>query len=421
MRKVIAVIVVIVIVLVVAAALVPKLINVNKYHDMAEHQLEQRLGRKVQLGNMSLSLLPPSFKVDNAVIAEDPAFGGSGRPFAQARELDVRVGFLPLLTGKVDVKSLELKNPTVELIRNQQGIWNFSTIGKPEASPAAQQGNAPPQSAQNKPQQAPPPKPNAQQQNGKPAPSSSAQQKFELGKLQLTDGTLAITDEQKHQSRAVYDHIDLTLEDFAPDKAFTVALAAHLPGQGKQVARLDGKGGPINDATLLNTPFDGTIKLQQVALSGAQKFLNTPALAGTDAMISGEAKVKNDNGKLASNGSLKFDDPVVKGVKIGYPVSLDYDAADDLNHDVIQISRGNLKLGNTPIALTGSINTRSTPALADIKLNTSNVSIAEIARLASAFGVAFNPGMQVAGQFNADIHAQGATNAPALNGTVTAS
>ncbi|HVP64506.1 MAG TPA: AsmA family protein [candidate division Zixibacteria bacterium] len=419
MRKVIGVLVAIVIVLVAAAALVPKLINVNKYHDMAEQQLEQRLGRKVQLGNMSLSLLPPSLRVDNAVIAEDPAFGGAGRPFAEARELNVRVGFWPLLTGKVDVQSLELKNPDVELIRNSQGAWNFSTIGKPEASPAAQQQNAP--SGRTAQKQQAPPKPNAQQQNGQPAPSSNAQQKFELGKLQLTDGTVAITDEQKHQSRAVYDHIDLTLEDFAPDKAFTIALAAHLPGQGKQVAKLEGKGGPINDATLLNTPFDGTLKLQQVALSGAQKFLNTPALAGTDAVISGEATVKNDNGKLASNGSLKFDDPVVKGVKIGYPVSLDYDAADDLNHDVIQISRGNLKLGNTPIALTGSINTRNTPALADVKVNASNVSIGEIARLASAFGVAFNPGMQVAGQFNADVHAQGAMNSPALNGTVTAS
>ena len=422
MRKLIGVLVAIVIVIVAAAALLPKLINVNKYHDMAEQQLQQRLGRNVQLGNMSLSLLPPSLRVDNAVIAEDPAFASSGRPFAQAREMDVRLAFWPLLARKIDVKSLDLKNPVVELIRNPQGLWNFSTIGKPNASPAAQQGNAPsnaPQTAQKQPQALP--KPNAQQQNGQPAPSSSEQQKFELGKLQLTDGTVAVTDEQKHQSRAVYDHIDLTLLDFAPDKAFTVALAAHLPGQGKQVARLDGTGGPINDATLLNTPFDGTIKLQQVALSGAQKFLNAPALAGTDAIISGEAKVKNESGKLASNGSLKFDDPVVKNVKVGYPVSLDYDAVDDLNHDVIQISRGNLKLGSTPIALTGSINTRNNPALADVKLNAANVSIAEIARLASAFGVAFNPGTQVAGQFNADIHAQGAMNAPSLQGTVAAS
>ena len=382
MRKVIGVLIAIVVVLVAAAALLPKLINVNQYHEMAEQRLQQRLGRNVQLGNMSLSLLPPSFRVDNAVIAEDPAFGGAGRPFAQARELNVRVGVLPLLTGKVDVKSLELKNPVVELIRNQQGVWNFSTIGT---------------------------NPNAQQQR-----------KLELGKLQWTDGTVAITDEQKHQSRAVCDHIDLTLQDFAPDKAFTVALAVHLPGQGKQVARLDGKGGPIN-AMLLNTPFDGTLKLEQVALSGAQKFLNTPSLAGTDAVISGKAQVKNGDGKLVSSGSLKFDDPVVRGVKIGYPVSLDYDAADDLNHDVIQISRGNLKLGNTPIALTGSIDTHTTPALADVKLNISNVSIAEIARLASSFGVAFNPGMKVAGNFSADIHAQGATNAPAVQGTVTAS
>ena len=32
-----------------------------------------------------------------------------------------------------------------------------------------------------------------------------------------------------------------------------LALSAHLPGPGKQVVKLEGRGGPITDATLVST------------------------------------------------------------------------------------------------------------------------------------------------------------------------
>jgi AsmA-like C-terminal region len=56
-----------------------------------------------------------------------------------------------------------------------------------------------------------------------------------------------------------------------------------------------------------------------------------------------------------------------------------------------------------------------------VDLKASEVSIAEIARLAAAAGIAFAPGTTVNGQINADINAQGAADKPALNGTVTVS
>jgi hypothetical protein len=49
------------------------------------------------------------------------------------------------------------------------------------------------------------------------------------------------------------------------------------------------------------------------------------------------------------------------------------------------------------------------------------VSIAEVARLAAAAGIAFAPGTTVNGRINADIKAQGAADKPALNGTLAGS
>ena len=248
MRKLGILLAVVIVLLVAGALIVPHLVDVNSYHGQIQAQLEKKLGRPVSLGQMSLSLFPLSFKVQNAVVGEDKSFV-TGRPFATVRELAVSVKLSPLLHKEVDINSLELSHPQIEMVRNAQGEWNFATLGSP--SVPAQPGQ-------------------------KPAGQLA------LAKLQINDGQVAITDFQKHQSRALYDHIDLTLTDFAPDREFAIEAAAHLEGQGKQTISLKGKGGPIEKANLLNTNFDGTIHMEQVSISAAQKFLNSQALSGIE-------------------------------------------------------------------------------------------------------------------------------------------
>ena len=70
-------------------------------------------------------------------------------------------------------------------------------------------------------------------------------------------------------------------------------LAAHVPGPGAETIALTGKAGPINQANMMATPFDGKLKLNEVSLAGAHKFLNNAALEGSDAMISGSTDLVN--------------------------------------------------------------------------------------------------------------------------------
>jgi AsmA protein len=406
MRKLLIAVGVIVVLLIAAALILPHLIDVNQYHGQIQSQLEKRLGRQVTLGNMGLRLFPPAFDVENTIIAEDPRFG-SDRPFATADKLAVSVKFWPLLRKQLEVNSLELLHPHIELVRNAQGVWNFATLGQ-ESKPTAAQ-KVPPQ-----PARAPTPTISTGPQSTQPAGQLT------LANLFINDGQVAITDLQKHQSRAVYDHIDLNVNDFAPDQQFTMKLTAHLPGEGKQSIWVEGKGGPIKEADMLDTPFDGSLRLDQVSTGAAQKFLNLQSLNGIDAVITGDAKVKNSGGKLASNGTIKVEKAHIHNVNVGYPIALDYDVADDLTSDVVQIHKGDLKLGGTPISLAGMINTKPTPSQIDLKLTASNASIAEAARLASAFGVAFGKDVEVKGQLNADIQARGAMDKPVLNGQLSA-
>ena len=336
-------------------------------------------------------------------IAEDPHFAAN-RPFATADKLALSVEFRPLLHKKIEVKSLELDRPHIELLRDEQGVWNFATLGQHEPAPAPG---------------APAP---AHQPTPAPATSTTTQSggQFSVAKLFINDGQVAITDLQKHQPRGVYDHIDLSLDDFAPNKQFSLKLTAHLPGAGKQTIMLEGKGGPIQQADMLNTPFDGTLRMDQVSTGAAQKFLNSQALNGIDSVLSGDAKVTNSSGKLSSSGSIKLDNTRIRKVNVDYPITLNYDVTDDLTNDVVQIRKGNLKLGATPVTIAGTVNGKPNPSQIDLKLTASNASIVEMARLASAFGVAFDPGADVKGTVNADLQARGPANKPAMNGQISA-
>ncbi|HYN15579.1 MAG TPA: AsmA family protein, partial [Terriglobales bacterium] len=383
MRKLIVTILIIAAVIVVAALVVPSLVNINRYHDQIQTQLQKRLGRQVSLGQMRLRVLPLAIRVTNAVIGEDPAFR-TRQPFALVQELDVRAKLWPLLRGQVEVQSLNLRRPQIELVRNQQGIWNFASLGR-----AGTQG-----------------------------PSKSAE--VSIADLKIEDGQVALTDLEKRQARTVYDHIDLAVSGYAPEKTFDFSGAAHLPGTGAQMLNVSGKMGPVNQVEPLNTPFDGTLKLDQISVSSVQKFFNSPALTGTDATASGETHIRNQEGKLESDGNLTLDKLRLRGVEVEYPITAQFNITDDLNSDLLAIGKGSLKLGSTPLSVTGTVNLRPTPIEIDLRVSALNVSIDEAARLAAAAGVAFSPGMTIKGQLNADLRAQGAATRPAMNGTVSA-
>jgi uncharacterized protein involved in outer membrane biogenesis len=393
MRKIIITIVAVIVLILVVLLLLPFFIDINSHRAEIQAQLQERLHRPVQLGTMSMGF-PLRVQVQNVAIAEDPRFHATV-PFAQVHEMDISVKLLPLLTKSVQISSLTLNRPTIELIKDAAGVWNFASLGE---GPAAA---APPSPAQ-KPAAAPP-------------PSGGG---FSLDELKIKDGQVAVTDLQKYQPRAVYDHIDLTLSDFAPGKPFSLDLEAHLPGKGNETLAIRGKAGPIDQAEMLNTPFDGQLKLDQVSLAGVQKFLNSSSLEGSDATLSGKTDLLSAGGKMSAKGSLKVEDAVVNRVQVGYPITADFDVTEDLKADMITIKTGDLKLGSTPLSVSGTLSTHEKTAIADLSLSAKDASIEDAARLAAAFGVAFSPNTKIKGKLSANVHAQGPTDNLALNGTV---
>jgi AsmA protein len=130
--------------------------------------------------------------------------------------------------------------------------------------------------------------------------------------------------------------------------------------------------------------------------------------------------VNQNPDKMAATGSLTLENARVRGVDLGYPVTMDYDVLNDTAASLIHVNKLNLKLGDTPISLAGTINTKPTPVELNLQATASGVSIAEVARLASAMGIAFAPGTTVTGTLSSKLQIQGTSEAPLLNGTVDA-
>src|SRR5580704_5890156 len=138
--KIIAIVVGVLIVLVLVA---PFLIPVNQFRPTIEQKASAALGRKVEVGNLSLSLFSGALGADNLSIADDPKF--SSAPFLTAKSVKVGVELMPLIFSKtLNVTDVTIDSPQVSLIRNPGGQWNYSSFG---ASAAKSQTQAPPAAA----------------------------------------------------------------------------------------------------------------------------------------------------------------------------------------------------------------------------------------------------------------------------------
>lgn len=128
MKVLIGILLVVVAVIGVILAL-PFLIDLNKYQDQFKPLIEDALNRKVQLQDIRLTLWPRiGARVTGFAVLDDPVFGSS--PFTSLRSLDVGVKLMPLLSGKVEVENITLRDPVITIIKNKNGILNVSTVGR---------------------------------------------------------------------------------------------------------------------------------------------------------------------------------------------------------------------------------------------------------------------------------------------------
>ncbi len=114
-------------ILLVIVALVSFLYDPEAVKGYLLQQVEQQLGRKIEVGEARLSLFPRiRLDLSDVVIRElDPS-----RAFFKAKRVELVLRSTPLWRLRVVVKRLHVDQPQLELRRDPAGHWNFLATGK---------------------------------------------------------------------------------------------------------------------------------------------------------------------------------------------------------------------------------------------------------------------------------------------------
>ncbi|MGE0277487.1 MAG: AsmA family protein [Nitrospiraceae bacterium] len=234
---------IIVLLLLGVAISLPFLVDLNKYQDRYRPLIEDALNRKVVLQDIRLTVWPRiGARVAGFTVQDDPSFRAG--PFASLSSLDVGVKLWPLLSGRVEVEEITLRDPLIVVFKNKAGVLNVSTLGA--QAPAAPKPTTPP---------------------GEPAGGPlRALALLAVDKISIDGGKLIYRDEAKPVpvEYTVHDLEFLLTSVHLGDTAQLHAAAALQPYN--LPVKIDGTFGPLTE-TLDLKHFDVALGLGRIPIS----------------------------------------------------------------------------------------------------------------------------------------------------------
>jgi len=366
----------------------PFLIPVDKFRPTIEEKASAALGRKVELGNLSLSIIRASVGIDNLSVSDDPKYNSG--PFLTASSVRVGVELLPLIfSKKVNVTEIVIDKPQVTLLKDPSGKWNFSSIG----------GNAP-----------------AEPKKAEPGGSSSnAAESLSIGRLELKDGQITIGNTNS-KKRSVYTPVDLKASNVSTTSQVPIVFSIGLPGGGTM--KIDGKVGPVDAQDAAFTPQDVKLTISALDL-GKTGFLD-PSL-GLGGTVDMNANLSSHNGEMSTKGSLKLSKAmlIAGGNPAGVPVVLDFDTKYDMAKGAGVLNPSTVSIGNAKSHLNGTYKSEGDEFAVDMKLTGEGLPATDLEAFLPALAVNLPQGTKLtAGTLNTNLHITGPTNKLVTDGNI---
>jgi len=391
MSRTLRLILIVVGLLIVVVIAAPFLIPVNQFRPTIEEKASAALGRKVDLGNLSLSLFSGSLAADNLSIADDPKFNKS--PFLTAKSIKVGVELMPLILSKeLNITGITIDNPEVTLIRGSGGEWNYSSFGAASKSQGKQERPAQP-----------------------PGKLPSAGNEFSVQKLALNNGRINIGSTSSSK-RSVYDKVDLTASDVSLNSKFPVTLTASLPGGGN--LKLEGTAGPLDQENTALTPVNAKLTINGLNLA-ATGFLDPSA--GLGGLLDLNANIASQNAEARVSGAAKLSKAlfVAGGSPASTPVNVDFNTKYNLRKNSGVLEPSTLKIGNAVGHLSGTYDVPADATVVHIRVEAQNMPARDLEAFLPALGINLPKGASLAaGTLSANLTASGPVDKLITTGTV---
>ncbi len=378
---------IVVVLLILAVVALPFLLDANQFRPKLESEIGGAIGREVKIGDLKLSLFSGGVAADDISIADDPAFSRS--PFVHAKSLRVGVELSPLIFSKsLRITGISLVQPEINLIRSNEGVWNFAQIGP-------KTGRAP---------------------GNDSTPRAGTETAVSIAELKVTDGRISMIHAGKRAKPHVYDKVNLTARDLSFDSTFPFNLSATLPGGGG--VKVDGKAGPINRTDAALTPMSVNMTVTRLDLLASGFIEPDAGLAG---VIDFNGSADSDGKELLTKGSAKAEKlQIVKGGSpASLPLSLSYRLNHHLKSETGTITDTSATFGKAVAHLSGTYDMRGDSTAVKLKLRGDNMPADDLEALLPAIGVIMPKGAALqGGTLNADLSAEGPVENIVTTGTI---
>jgi len=367
-------------------ALIPLFINADTFRPRIENELSSSLGRNVALGHLSLSMLSGSLLAENISIADDPAM--STTPFIAAKKLHIGIELGPFLFHhSVQITEITIDTPSINLIHNANGTWNFSNIGS-----------------------------SAQKSTQNSASQASIIPALTIGEFKIKDGSATVSSLPATGKPIICTDINIAVKQFSFLKTFPFEFSAKFPGDG--VVELNGNAGPISQKDAADTPFNANLKLTHfdpVAANVVEPGQGIALVADFD------GQVASDGTKLTSTGKIQASKLQLSrsGSPAPQPVTIDYKVTNNLDARTGQISDIAIHSGSAVARITGTYRlTAQTPVL-DLRLSAPGLPIDQLESMLPAIGINLPSGSRLqGGTLTANLAINGPATATTIKGPV---
>ncbi len=101
--------------------------GVSRLRNRIAVSIGNAVGRRVSIDSVHLHILPrPGFDLEGLTIYDDPEF--NAEPLISAGYVSAAIRVRSLFRGRLDIASLSANYPSINLVRNEQGRWNFTGL-----------------------------------------------------------------------------------------------------------------------------------------------------------------------------------------------------------------------------------------------------------------------------------------------------
>jgi hypothetical protein len=353
--------------------------GVYKLRSRIAASIGNALGRRVGLDNVRLRLLPqPGFDLEGLVIYDDPAF--SAEPMIRAQEVSAAIRFRSLLRGRLEIATLSATEPSINLVRNNQGRWNLASLLERNAQiPVA------------------------------PTGKSSSEHRFAFPYLEASNARLNFKIGQTKKSFALMD-ADLALWQDSENswgsriKAQPVRTDFHLTDTG--VLQINAAW--QRAASLSSTPMQISVQWQKGQLGQI-----TTLLSGKDrgwrggvnlvAKLSGTPEALRIESQTVVEDFRRYDIVDRENVRLATGCSGVYDAITSKLNDLLCQA----PVGDGTVRLSGTLTVDSQPAAYDLAFEAEKVPLASVVRLLRQVKQQIPQNLTATGLLNAEFHTTG--------------